>query len=182
MMVRTASMGSLTLPTIPASDPALPPSNLQRSQTWSEAPHPATEAPMAPEQETSRMARRTQEPKEIVPSRTFNAKKALIRERLETAIANGEMPPFCSNCGAIETPTWRKAWSQDLLGEPGYHDLSDEPGCVTAIIILTRDTEGKPTSYQLIKKFLLPEENSDDYKEFILCNRESLISVKLELY
>jgi hypothetical protein len=182
MMVRTASMGSLTLPTIPASDPALPPSNLQRSQTWSEAPHPATEAPMPPEQETSRMSRRTQEPKEIVPSRTFNAKKALIRERLETAIANGEMPPFCSNCGAIETPTWRKAWSQDLLGEPGYHDLSDEPGCVTAIIILTRDTEGKPTSYQLIKKFLLPEENSDDYKEFILCNRESLISVKLELY
>jgi hypothetical protein len=108
-------------------------------------------------------------------SRTLNAKKAAIKQKLEMAIANGEMPPFCSNCGAIETPTWRKAWSQELKGEPGYYEYSDEPGRVTAIIILTRDAEGKPTSYQLIKKFLLPEENQDDYKEFLLCNRKLLI-------
>lgn len=164
-MVRTASMGSLTLPTIPASDSALPPSGLQRSQTWSETPHPATEAPMAdgPSQE-------------FIPkteaSVKFHAKKAAIRQRLEEAIASGQMPPFCSNCGAIDTPTWRKAWSQEYQGEPGYYEYSDKPGRVTAIIITTRDEEGKPTSYQLIKKFLKPEENTDDFKEFLLCNRK----------
>jgi len=180
MMVRTASMGSLTLPVVPASDPALPPSNLQRSQTWSETPHPVTEAPMPnmpPMPDMTLMPPMPQmmsNPNPNAPpySRTLNAKKAAIKQKLEQAIANGEMPPFCSNCGAIETPTWRKAWSQEMQGEPGYYDYSDEPGRVTAIIILTRDTEGKPTSYQLIKKFLLPEENQDDFKEFLLCNRK----------
>jgi hypothetical protein len=177
MMVRTASMGSLTLPVVPASDPALPPSNLQRSQTWSEAPHPVTEAPMPYMSEMTLMPPMPQmlsnpNPNPPPYSRTLNAKKAAIKQKLEQAIANGEMPPFCSNCGAIETPTWRKAWSQEMQGEPGYYEYSDEPGRVTAIIILTRDAEGKPTSYQLIKKFLLPEENQDDFKEFLLCNRK----------
>lgn len=164
-MVRTASMGSLTLPTIPASDPALPPSGLQRSQTWSEAPHPPTEFPI-PDGLGQEFIPQTES------SAKFHAKKAAIRQKLEEAIASGQMPPFCSNCGAIDTPTWRKAWSQEYQGEPGYYEYSDEPGRVTAIIILTRDEEGKPTSYQLIKKFLLPEENTDDFKEFLLCNRK----------
>lgn len=166
MMVRTASMGSLTLPTIPASDSALPPSSLQRSQTWSEVPNPATEAPMLPEMLNN--------PNFNAPpfNRTLTAKKASIKQKLELAVANGEMPPFCNNCGAIETSTWRKAWCQELTGEPGYYEYSDEPGRVTAIIVLTRDDQGKPTSYQLIKKFLLPEESQDDFKEYLLCNRK----------
>jgi hypothetical protein len=174
MMVRTASMGSLTLPTVPASDPALPPSNLQRSQTWSEVPHPVTEAPMPPVPEMPLMPPMSQNPNSNAPpySRTLTAKKASIKQKLELAVANGEMPPFCSNCGAIETSTWRKAWSQEHKGEPGYYEYSDEPGRVTAVIVLTRDEQGKPTSYQLIKKFLLPEESQDDFKEFLLCNRK----------
>jgi hypothetical protein len=99
-------------------------------------------------------------------------KKANIRQKLEQAIAKGEMPPYCSNCGAIETPTWRKAWSQQLEGVPGYHEYSDEAGKVTCITILARDAEGKPTSYQLIKKSLGKDEIADDYKEFLLCNRK----------
>lgn len=182
LMARTASMGSLTLPQIPASDPVLPPSTLYRSQTWSEAPHPATEAPYPPTEAGIPSAQEIQQtlqysstnPGEIPYNRTFTSKKALIEQKLEQAIANGEMPPFCHNCGAIKTPTWRKAWYKELLGEPGYHDYSDEPGRVTAIIILNKDASGKPINYKLIKKFLLPEEHEDkDYKEFILCNRKS---------
>jgi hypothetical protein len=177
MMVRTASMGSLTLPAIPASDPVLPPSTLQRSQTWSEAPpHPMTEAPVPPMPPMSQMPpmppMSNDSTSTVAYSRTFNAKKAAIKQKLEMAIANGEMPPFCSNCGAIETPTWRKAWSQEIQGAPGYHDYSDAPGKVTCIVILTRDDEGNPTSYQLIKKYLLQEENTDDFKEMLLCNRK----------
>jgi hypothetical protein len=107
-------------------------------------------------------------------NRTLNAKKAAIRQKLEQAIANGEMPPFCSNCGAIETPTWRKAWSQEHHGAPGYYEYSDEPGRVTAIVILGRNNEGQPNLYQLIKKFLGPGENQTDWNEFLLCNRELL--------
>jgi hypothetical protein len=174
MMVRTASMGSLTLPAIPASDPALPPSNLQRSQTWSEAPHPVTEGPipLMPEMPPTSQIQQNPNPNAPPYSRTLTAKKASIKQKLELAVANGETPPFCSNCGAIETSTWRRAWSQELKGEPGYYEYSDEPGRVTAIIVLTRDEQGKPTSFQLIKKFLLPEENQDDFNEFLLCNRK----------
>jgi hypothetical protein len=168
MMVRTASMGSLTLPTIPASDPILPPSSLQRSQTWSEVQHLANEAPMPPMPQMPDNTNSNTAPS----NRTISSKKALIKQKLELAVANGEMPPFCSNCGAIQTSTWRKAWAQELKGEPGYYEYSDEPGRVTAIIVLTRDDQGKPTSYQLIKKFLLPEESQDDFKEFLLCNRK----------
>ena len=180
MMVRTASMGSLTLPTVPASDPVLPPSSLQRSQTWSEAQHPVTEAPMPTQVDNSQQgAASIQLPSESngAPfNRTLNAKKAAIRQKLEQAIANGEMPPFCSNCGAIETPTWRKAWSQEHQGAPGYYEYSDEPGRVTAIVILGRNSEGQPNLYQLIKKFLGPGESQADWNEFLLCNRELLVA------
>jgi hypothetical protein len=180
MMIRTASMGSLTLPTVPASDPVLPPSNLQRSQTWSEAQHPVTEAPMPTQAENSEQAsaqvQLANETNGVPYSRTLNAKKAAIRQKLEQAIANGERPPFCSNCGAIETPAWRKAWSQDHQGAPGYYEYSDEPGRVTAIVILGRNSEGQPNSYQLVKKFLGPSDNQTDWREFLLCNRELLLS------
>ncbi|KAH7419398.1 hypothetical protein BKA64DRAFT_715889 [Cadophora sp. MPI-SDFR-AT-0126] len=177
MKARTASMGSLTLPQVPASDPILPPSSLQRSQTWSETPHPASEAPMPPMYMQGQMHMMQQMPPGMnynrpppAYSRTLTAKKASIKQKLELAIANGEMPPYCANCGAIDTPTWRKAWSQDVPGVPGYYEYSDDPGAVTTIMVLTRDADGKPTSHKLIKKFLGPEEDQKDYDEFLLCN------------
>lgn len=105
-------------------------------------------------------------------AQALEAKKAAMRQKIETAIANGKMPPFCNNCGAIETPTWRKAWSQDIMGPPPYFEYSDEPGRVTMVVILSRDEQGSPTSYQLIKKFLLPEEDQTAYNEVVLCNRK----------
>jgi len=176
MLVRTASVGSLTLPAPPASDPVLPPSYLQRSQTWSEAPHPATEAPTQMYMPAPILTR-SEFPAAIDPgleegNRSFNLKKAAIKQRLEDAIAKGEMPQFCSNCGAVETPTWRKAWSQDYQGAPPYYEYSDEPGRVTTIVILARDAIGQPMSYQIVKKYLAPEEDAKDFQEFNLCNRE----------
>ncbi|KAJ8069101.1 hypothetical protein OCU04_002774 [Sclerotinia nivalis] len=146
---RTASTGSIALPTIPANEPILPPT-FQRSQTWSENPHYMTEAPNAPSQ--------------------TEAKKASIKQKLENALRNGQMPQYCENCGAIETPTWRRAWSQECQGAPGYHEYSEEAGRVTAINILSRDDTGLPTSYLLIKKALAAGEDQKQYKAFILCN------------
>jgi hypothetical protein len=99
-------------------------------------------------------------------------KKQSILDRLETAIAKGEMPPFCNNCGAIETPTWRKIWTQEHQGVPGFHEFSDKPGCVTCIDILERSPEGKPTLYRLVKKNLGGSDLRGDWKELLLCNRK----------
>lgn len=155
---------------ISASDPILPQNNIHYPQNM----HGKL---------NSFEVQKTKYPSSIQPSsvQSFNgqntatnsqssSKKEMIKLKLETAIANGEMPPFCCNCGAIETPTWRKAWSKEMKGEPGYYEYSDEPGRVTAIIILTRDSEGKPTSYNLIKKYLGKDENQDDYNDYLLCN------------
>jgi len=158
----TASLGSLTLPTVPASEPALPPSGLQNSHVCSDAPHPMTDAPVATQDGTAM--------EQQASKRSALGKKNTIRLRLEDAILKGEMPPFCSNCGAIETPTWRKAWAQECKGDPGYHEYSDETGRVTAIEILEKDDAGKPAVYRLIKKSLAATDDKNVFTEILLCN------------
>lgn len=153
---RSVSVGAL--PQIPASEPPAPPTlalPLPAPPTaFSEAPCPPSDCPDG----------RTK--KNFV-------KKQTIKQRLENAIASGEMPPFCGNCGAVETPTWRKMWTQDHEGVPGYHEYSEKPGQVTAIDILERDADGKPTKYRLIKKTMASRDDKKDWNEMLLCNRKS---------
>ncbi|EPE33172.1 Glucocorticoid receptor-like (DNA-binding) [Glarea lozoyensis ATCC 20868] len=193
MMVRTASLGSLTLPAIPASEPILPPSGLHRSQTWSEADKSGTEAPKDLTTDETKDNETVKEPTmkeplplshymqqltaDLDPNEEINSaehtrltRKASMRQKLDFAIANGETPPFCANCGAIETPTWRKFWSQDHDGPPGYYEYSDAPGRVTGVNVTSRDEAGKPTSFQTIKKALLSTENRADFEPYLLCN------------
>lgn len=97
-------------------------------------------------------------------------KKQSIKEKLESAIQKGESPPFCSNCGAIETPTWRKIWTQDHEGIPGFHEFSDKPGCVTMIEVLERDENEQPSRYKMVKKNLGPKDDKKAWTETLLCN------------
>ncbi|EWG48361.1 hypothetical protein FVEG_16263 [Fusarium verticillioides 7600] len=97
-------------------------------------------------------------------------KKDSIKQRLESAIAAGEMPPFCTNCGAIETPTWRKIWVQEHDGAPESVEYSEKPGRVTAIEILKRDKDKNPLSHRLIKKALGFGDDRNDWSEKLLCN------------
>ncbi|KAF7545588.1 hypothetical protein G7Z17_g9064 [Cylindrodendrum hubeiense] len=80
------------------------------------------------------------------------------------------MPPFCTNCGAIETPTWRKIWVQDHEGVPEYVEYSEKPGRITAIDVLKRDDENKPLAYRLIKKSLGTDDDRSAWLEQLLCN------------
>ncbi|VUC24602.1 unnamed protein product [Clonostachys rosea] len=156
---RSTSTGPLALP-IPASDP-VGPSNLSAPQSASLIfPEPCRLADLPPLPSSPNGSRSN---KNIV-------KKHAIKQRLEAAIMNGEMPPFCSNCGAIETPTWRKIWVQDFEGVPGNIDFSSKPGKVTALEILGRDNDEKPTSYRLIKKSLGDEEDKPEWQGHLLCN------------
>ncbi|KJR82969.1 gata transcription factor [Sporothrix schenckii 1099-18] len=144
--------------TVPASDPVgLPPLTLPAPPppptAFSEAPCPPSDAD--------------------VPSGRSNknlVRKAAIRERLKKAIQSGEMPPYCQNCGAIETPTWRKMWTQEHEGEPGYYNFQDQNCPITFIEILERDAEGRSTRYRLVRKSLNSHENGKLWTQMLLCN------------
>ncbi|RDA92367.1 hypothetical protein CP533_4403 [Ophiocordyceps camponoti-saundersi (nom. inval.)] len=152
---RAVSSGPLILP-MPASDPV----------------GPSTQPEDAAQRETSGAASDAAAASSPPPERFSKnrVKKRAIKQRLEEAIENGEMPPFCSNCGAIETPTWRKIWVQDHDGTPSYCEYSEKPGKVTAIEILTRDAEEKPLSYRLVKKSLGATDDKSAWEELLLCN------------
>ena len=164
-MTRTPSMGTLKLPTIPASDPIHPgPSSLHRSQTWSGVQHPMSDAPIfTPPIHTNF-------PEKPPRSGAGAKRKREIQSRLAAAIEQGEIPPYCDNCGAIETPTWRKAWAKVVYGPLGGLQVSEEPGGILAIEIAQRDASGEVIAHRLIKKSL--QEDDEQFAELTLCNRE----------
>ncbi|KAK8004364.1 hypothetical protein PG989_004083 [Apiospora arundinis] len=140
-------------PSIPASDPVFPMSSTETMMP-SEPAHPQTDM-VGPLDSRSN--------KNYV-------KKQAIKQKLEEAIAKGQTPPFCTNCGAIQTPTWRKIWKQEHEGVPEYHEYSEKAGCVTAINILERGEDGKPIRYEMVKKALAPSEIKAHWREVLLCN------------
>ncbi|KAI1074128.1 hypothetical protein F5B20DRAFT_468547 [Whalleya microplaca] len=140
------------LPAVPASDPVLP--QLTFPMPLSEPMHPQTDAAGPSDGKSNKNA----------------VKRQAIRQKLEEAIAGGQMPSFCRNCGALQTPTWRKIWRQEHKGVPAYHEYSEKPGHVTAINILERDDEGKPTLYEMIKKSLGTTDDKNNWSQILLCN------------
>ncbi|KAK4143757.1 uncharacterized protein C8A04DRAFT_28541 [Dichotomopilus funicola] len=139
------------LPEVPASEPVREPMLTFPTVAASEPPCP---------------------PSDFDPPRYSKnlVKKQSIKEKLEDAIARGESPPFCRNCGAIETPTWRKIWTQDREGKPEFHEFSDKPGCVTMIEVLERDENEDPSKYRIVKKNLGPKDERAKWLETMLCN------------
>ena len=171
ILSRTASSGAPPTPAVPASDP-IRPFGLHRSQTWSgqQAQQPASDAP-------------TLRPAPEIPERPSSRgrsgscagarRKKAIQARLESSIAAGEMPPFCENCGAIETPTWRKAWVKCHSGTPEHVQISEEEGGVVAWQALTTDESGVINLYRIIKSKLLTAD--EGFAEILLCNRKSYL-------
>lgn len=157
---RESCHGPISVP-VPASDPAGPaPSAVQPPNvSFSEAPCPPSEPVLPPPSSPQG----TKSNKNVV-------KKHAIRARLEEAIMNGEMPPFCNNCGAIETPTWRKIWVQEREGIPEPVQFSEKPGKITAIEITERGDDEEPTKYRVTKKGLGPTDDKRDWQELLLCN------------
>jgi hypothetical protein len=85
--------------------------------------------------------------------------------RLHDAIEKGEMPPYCQNCGAIETPTWRRSFIKYIDdGSNGATDQSAAPG------------EYPPQPQAIVKKNL--DEGDDGFKPALLCNPCGLWSAK----
>ncbi|KAJ2905289.1 hypothetical protein MKZ38_005802 [Zalerion maritima] len=142
------------LPPIPASDPVLPALTLSLPEAPVLLQCPQTDA---------------LQPKPNCPSKNY-VKKQSIKDRLNEAVARGELPTFCANCGAIETPTWRKMYYQEHDGQPPFVETSKEPGKVVSVDILDRDAEAKPTKYRMVKKSLAESDERPEWTEMILCN------------
>ncbi|KAI8943310.1 hypothetical protein NX059_001330 [Plenodomus lindquistii] len=133
---------------------------LPRSHTWSGAePMSDAAAPADPN----------------APRSGSGAKRRkYIKDRLEKAIAAGEMPQHCVNCGEIDTPTWRKAYTRVELGTPEGLELSTDTAGTDVIafeaIDTTDDTDGEP-KYRIFKNNLTREEKTlNTFEPLNLCN------------
>ena len=143
------------------------PSLLHRSQTWAgQHDHPSSEVHLASDAGVSTSVPRSRK----VRSGSGTKRKEKIQSQLATSVANGEMPPFCENCGAIETPTWRKAWFKVHSGTPEHVVISEEPGGIIAWQTLQTDVNGQICLFRIIKKTVLPSD--EGFTESLLCNRE----------
>ena len=172
VMERAASTAAVPMHPVPASDPARPcSSSLQRSNTWSgqQVQHPASDAPTS---NSAAEGTGTSSLLNLPRSGSGAKRKKAIQERLATSIASGEMPPYCENCGAIETPTWRKAWVRIHSGTPELVQISNEEGGVIAWEALERAGDGTIVLFRIIKRSLLSEDAG--FTEILLCNRKCL--------
>lgn len=166
VLSRTGSSGDLPSPSTLGSE-GIRPSLLHRSQTWAghQDDHPSSDAVS------------TSKPSEPIPkvrirNRTGSGagakRKKAIQSKLAETVAKGEMPPFCENCGAIETPTWRKAWMKVYTGTPDNVVISDEEGGIVTWQSLQVDDKGQICLFRVIKRTLLPTD--EDFTESLLCN------------
>ena len=106
-------------------------------------------------------------------------RKKAIQSKLELSVAAGEMPPFCENCGAIETPTWRKAWVKVHSGTPEHVKISEEEGGIVAWQSLMTDSDGNVCLYRIVKRTLLPID--EGFTEILLCNRKCMYLAAKEM-
>lgn len=147
------------------------PKTLPRSQTWSGdgsqgffsgAPIDSVPAPM-------------QENEVGVPqprSGSGTKRSRHIKETLQSALAAGQMPPYCHNCGEIETPTWRKAYTRIQMGSPKDYETSTEDSAVVGFeIVKPPEGEYAPPQYRIFKQSISSEErDTQTFQMLQLCN------------
>ena len=150
--------------------------SLKRSQTWSgeAAPSPTMTADAPKEPESAAIS-----PKEAPKGKANRTKwdkdkrKLAVQNKLNRAVTSGALPPFCEVCGAIETPTWRKAFSKIYSGSAEGVKVSKGEGAVVCCQVLETNKDGSTKLFKVFKKSLL--DSDDGFSEFLLCNRKLTI-------
>ncbi|KAL4930859.1 putative GATA transcription factor (Ams2) [Aspergillus undulatus] len=138
------------LSAIPASDPAAPPSDSATAET------PGAQGP-----------NENGKPRSGAGAKRLKQVKQ-VQARLEKCIRDGLVPPFCENCGAIETPTWRRAHSKEIDGsEDEANELAKDP-LVFFWQAVDKDEKEQVTRFKVYKKSLA--EQDEDFAMVLLCN------------
>jgi hypothetical protein len=147
------------LPPVAASDPA--PRLMQRHNTWTGdmSDIPMSDAPTASDAKA----------KAIAKKRTG---KEQTKSRLEAALATGELPPYCANCGAIETPAWRRAYSKEYTCDWDEVETSLEETACCYKEITARNPDGTVKTFKGYKVQHLKNADDEGWTPISLCNRE----------
>jgi len=98
--------------------------------------------------------------------------KEQTRARLENAIANGEMPPYCDNCGAIETPAWRRAYTKVFDCPWDEVETSLDHGACCYKEVMERNADGSIKTFKGYKVEKRPDDKPDEWVQVSLCNRK----------
>ncbi|KAL6711400.1 hypothetical protein ACN47E_004334 [Coniothyrium glycines] len=142
---------------------------LPRSHTWSGAGEPMSDAPGPSDSAAPR-------------SGSGAKRKKYIKEKLEKALAAGEMPTHCVNCGEIDTPTWRKAYTRVEMGSPEGLEVSANTAGTDIIafeIIEPSDENDKEQKYRVFKNNVTQEEKAMNiFQPLNLCNPCGLWLIK----
>ncbi|RAL14626.1 putative GATA transcription factor (Ams2) [Aspergillus homomorphus CBS 101889] len=146
---------------IPASDPILPSQlNPQNPQAWT--------GPMSDFNSAETPAPQPVLENGKIRSGAGARRLRQVQARLDRCIQSGQVPPYCENCGAIETPTWRRAWSKEFEGnEDDAKELTKDPTMLFWQAV-ERDDQEKVTKFKVYKKSLADTDN--DFVQVLLCN------------
>lgn len=152
-----------TLPPVAASDPAGR-APLHRSKTWAGGRIDAlmSEAPSGDD---------------VLGKGKKKVGREQTQARLENAIKAGEAPPFCNNCGAIETPAWRRGYAKEFLcAEVAWADVETGLHYGACVFKERKDLheDGTLKSFKGFKTEKLPLDEADGWCQITLCNREYL--------
>lgn len=101
-------------------------------------------------------------------------RKKTIQEKLIQSVASGEMPTYCGNCGAIETPTWRSLHFKIIEGSPDDLDAAEKDSETTGIEIMEQDVAyDKVTKFRLIKSMRKCKDvQMQGFETMSVCNRK----------
>lgn len=100
------------------------------------------------------------------------APRKRIEDRLHASIAKGETPQYCTHCGAIETPTWRRVFVKHCDGKPTPLDEAEGEGETIGVEVTEVNDTGEPIKF-LIRKSMKKTKDSTPGTGFVtnvLCN------------
>ena len=171
--------GSLALPPKPLEQPSDPHNpaglqkpqpkkrqSMQRSRTSSNESEAGSPAPSDNEGPNGK-------PKGNQRSGSGAQRRKIIEQRLQASIAKGETPQYCSHCGAIETPTWRKLYVKECEGKPSPLDSAEGEGETVGVAVTHRDPiTSEPTRFVIRKSMKKTKESrpGEGFVDKMVCN------------
>ncbi|KAK4862980.1 hypothetical protein LT330_010691 [Penicillium expansum] len=91
-----------------------------------------------------------------------------VQARLDRAIRGGQVPPYCENCGSIEIPTWRRAWSKDAEGSGKVAEMTMRDSSRLFWLALEHNAQGEIQKFKIYKKG--PGETVNESIQMLFCN------------
>lgn len=91
-----------------------------------------------------------------------------IETRRNDDLAAGKMPPYCKNCGEIDTPTWRKCFVKTIKGNPEGTNVGEGDDGFICWEATETDFMGAATAYRIIKKNV--NFHDQGFEQLQLCN------------